>query len=122
MGFTRTLVILSIGVVIPLVVFVIVLIGHTRSTPSRSASQTAAAYAILRRARQIRRVEIAALHIANDAANDAGYSSAVIALRKLGGDTAQGTDRDLRLASGVAAVMTCSSSASVSADHGRIGH
>ena len=45
MGFTRTLVVLSIGVVIPLVVFVIVLVGHTRSTPSRSAPQTAAAHA-----------------------------------------------------------------------------
>ena len=33
MGLTRTLVILSIGVVIPLVVVVTVLIGHTRSTP-----------------------------------------------------------------------------------------
>ena len=33
MGFTRTLVILLIGVVIPLVVIVTVLIGHTRSTP-----------------------------------------------------------------------------------------
>jgi hypothetical protein len=33
MGFTRTLVILLIGVVIPLVVVVIVFIGHTRSTP-----------------------------------------------------------------------------------------
>jgi hypothetical protein len=33
MGFTRTLVILLIGVVVPLVVVVTVLIGHTRSTP-----------------------------------------------------------------------------------------
>jgi preprotein translocase subunit SecG len=33
MGFTRTLVILLIGVVIPLVVIVTVLIGHSRSTP-----------------------------------------------------------------------------------------
>ena len=33
MGFTRTLAIFLIGVVIPLVMIVIVLIGHTRSTP-----------------------------------------------------------------------------------------
>jgi hypothetical protein len=42
MGLTRTLVIVLVGIVIPLVIIVIVLLGHTRSMPPRSTSSARA--------------------------------------------------------------------------------
>src|SRR4029077_10442951 len=62
MGFTRTLVILSIGVVIPLVMAVFFLIEYARSTPRRFTPQnTARGSLVLRDAAQDRRVKKFAL-------------------------------------------------------------